>query len=102
MSSVIPVACLLSDQELRKREAALLSEFKSFVISAEELENGYAFRLPGDRKSLAVVNELILAERECCPFLTFEFRAEPQMGPLVLRMSGPPGTREFLKSVLGM
>lgn len=99
MSDQTPVACSLSDEEFRRREATLLAWFKSAVITTEELEHGYCFRLPGDRPSLAAIADLISAERECCPFLTFELRAEPKMGPLVLRITGPAPSKEFLKSV---
>src|SRR6266571_5380074 len=68
-----PVACRLSDTELRKREATLLAQFiKAAVISTEELENGYAFHVRGDKESMALVGELIAAERDCCRFLKFE------------------------------
>ncbi|MFY9531909.1 MAG: hypothetical protein WAR24_23645, partial [Candidatus Acidiferrales bacterium] len=80
MSDDIRVACCLSDAELRKREATLLAQFKSALMATEELPDGYAFRVPGDKKWIAVVAELIVAERECCPFLTFELAAQPNYG----------------------
>ena len=46
-----------------------------------------------------LVADLIIAERECCPFLTFQLTAESQMGALTLRVTGPDGTKEFLKSI---
>jgi hypothetical protein len=95
----MPVACCLSDEELRKREATLLAEFKSALSAIEELEDGYAFRIPGDKKWIVLAAELIAAERECCPFLKFELVAEPGMGPGTVRMTGPAGTKEFLKSI---
>ena len=100
MSDEIPVACCLSDEELRNREATLLAQFRAALIESEELKDGYSFRLPGDKKSMALVAELIMAERECCPFLKFELSMEPGMGPVSVRMTGPAGTREFLKSIL--
>lgn len=100
MSEEIPIACCLSSEELRHREATLVAEFKSIRGEVEELDDGYAFRMPGDSKSLAITAELISAERECCPFLTFELLAEPKLGPLVLRVTGPSGSKEFLRSLL--
>jgi len=100
MPDEIPIACTLSNADLRKREAMLLAEDKSALIATEELDDGYGFRIRGDRKWLAVVTELISAERECCPFLKFELTADSNMGPLMLRMTGPAGTKEFLKSIL--
>ena len=66
-SDDIPVACCLSTAEFREREATLLAHFRSAVNETDELPDGYAFRLPGDGKWIAVVAELIVAERECCP-----------------------------------
>lgn len=100
MADEIPVACCLSSEELRSREATLLAQFKSALLTTEELSDGYLFRIPGDKKWLAVAAELIAAERECCPFLRFELTAEPAMGPVTVRMIGPAGTKEFLKSIL--
>ena len=98
----IPVACALSDAELRQREATLLAQFKSAITATAELAGGYLFRIHGDEKCLALVSDLILAERECCPFLRFDLTAEPNLGPLTLRVTGPPGTKEFLKSIFGI
>lgn len=100
MADEIPVACCLSSEELRTREATLLAQFKSARLTTEELSDGYLFRIPGDKKWLAVAAELIAAERECCPFLRFELTAEPAMGPVTVRMTGPAGTKEFLKAIL--
>ena len=100
MRNEIPVACGLSDEELHHREATLLAQFKAAMMDSAELSDGYVFRFPGDKKWILLVAELIVAERECCPFLKFELRAEPGMGPASLRMTGPEGTKEFLKSIL--
>jgi hypothetical protein len=96
----MPVACCLTSAELREREATILAQFRSAVIDTEELLNGYAFRVPGDRKWVAITAEMIVAERECCPFLTFEFVAQPSMGPVIVRVTGPAGTKDFLKTIL--
>ena len=76
------------------------AQFRSAVVEAEELQEGYGFRLPSDGKWMMLVAELIVAERECCPFLTFELASLPNKGPLILRVIGPPGTKEFVKTVL--
>lgn len=95
----IPVACRLSSPELRERETTLLAQFRSAVIGTEELPDGYAFRLPGDGKWVAIVAELIVAERQCCPFLTFDLIAQPNMGPLIVRLTGPAGTKDFVRTI---
>jgi len=81
------------DLELRDREATLLAQFRSAVIEIEELQEGYAFRLPGDGEWIGLIAELIVAERECCPFLAFEVAALPNMGRVIVRVIGPAGTK---------
>ena len=96
----MPIACSLTTVELRDREAKLLAEFRSAVIETEEIQGGYAFHLPGEDKWIRLVVELIVAERKCCPFLTFEVTALPKMGPLIVCVTGPDGTKEFLRALL--
>lgn len=98
-SDDMPIACGLTSAELGERAATLFAQFRSAVIETEELRDGYAFRVPGDRKWVAIIAEMIVAERECCPFLTFEFVAQPSMGPVIVRVTGPAGTKDFLKTV---
>lgn len=94
-----PIVCSLTTAELREREATLLAQFRSAVVETEELQEGFAFRLTGDGKLIGLTAELIVAERECCPFLTFELVALPDKGPVIVRVTGPAGTKEFVKSV---
>jgi len=49
LSANLPVMCSLSDAEKREREATLIARFRSGVLAAEELDDGYSFRLPGER-----------------------------------------------------
>jgi hypothetical protein len=79
---------------------ALLAEFRSAVIEIGELQDGFTFRLPGNGKWIGVIAELLVAARECCPFLAFQMAALPNMGPLIVRVTGPPGTKEFLRTIL--
>jgi hypothetical protein len=98
-STSAPIACSLTTAELRNREATLLAELNSAVTKTEELPQGYAFHLPGAINLIRLMAELIVAERECCPFLTFELTALPNLGEAILRITGPAGTKEFLRSV---
>ena len=95
-----PIACCLTSAELCERVATLFAQFRSAVIATEELSDGYAFRVPGDGKWIGLIAKMIVAERECCPFLTFELVAGPNMGPVIVRVVGPAGAKEFLKTVL--
>ena len=99
-SDDIPVACCLTSAELREREATLIAQFSSAVIGTEELRDGYAFRVPGDGKCITMIAKMIAAERACCPFLTFELVAQPNMGSVIVRVTGPAGAKDFLRTVL--
>ncbi len=95
-----PIACSLTTVELRDREATLLAEFRSRVIEIEELEEGYAFRLPSNGKWIGLIAELIMAERECCPFLAFELAVLPKYGTNDCSGEWSSRTKEFLRTVL--
>jgi hypothetical protein len=95
-SDDMPIACCLTSAELRERAATLLAQSRSAVIGTEELRDGYAFRVSGDGKWIAMIAKMIVAERECCPFLMFEFVAQPNMGPVIVSVTGPNGVKEFL------
>jgi hypothetical protein len=58
------------------------------------------FIFRNEHKWIRLVVELIVAERECCPFLTFEATALPNMGPIIVRVTGPAAIKEFLKTLL--
>lgn len=62
-----------------------------------EIENGYEFMFPGEGGMVADIVELVVAERTCCPFLTFEILFEAAGGPVLLRVTGPDGAREFIR-----
>lgn len=96
----ISVACSLTTVELRVHEATLLAQLRSAVIETEELQEGYAFHLNGDGEWIGLIVELMVAERECCPFLAFELIALPNKGPVIVRVTGPAGTKEFLRTLL--
>ena len=95
----LPIACCLTSAELREREATLLAKFRSAVIETQELANGYAFRVPGEGEWIGVIVEMIVAERKCCPFLTFELIAQAGMGPVMVCVTGPAGAKDFLKAL---
>jgi hypothetical protein len=59
-----PIVCSLTTVELRDREATLLAQFRSAIIETEELQEGYAFRLPGDGRSHEKVSALRLSFSE--------------------------------------
>jgi hypothetical protein len=90
---------LALSQEVRKRhfeelEPALLKLTKS----TRELPDGYEFEFPADNSAYQLLTEWTFQERLCCPFFDIELRFDREGGPLWLRLTGRPGTKEFIKA----
>ena len=96
----IPIACSLTDSDFQERRAGVLTTVRGGVVETRELEDGYAYQFPSDVSWLATLANLIAVERECCSFLRFNLRIEPGEGPIWLELTGPPGTKDFLNSIL--
>src|SRR6267154_5512042 len=65
--------------------------------STRELPDGYEFELPPDKGTYQLLTEWAFRERLCCPFFDIDVRYERENGPLWLRLTGRPGTKEFIK-----
>jgi hypothetical protein len=101
-TSDLPIACSLSDEDLRRRREALASDIYKNFEQVDELPDGYAFRYPGGEEWASRLLEFITFERACCPFITFELSFEPAQGPLWLRLRGAAGVKEFIREELRM
>ena len=99
MDSQLPIACALSDTAFRQRREGLLQTVAAAVVKKHELANGFAYCFPPEPKWIAELAQVITFERECCPFLQFALRVEPENGPIWLELTGPEGTKDFLKSI---
>src|SRR5688500_2617047 len=97
----IPIACNLTDAEFQARRVGVLQTVADGVVETKELADGFAYRFPSEVSWLTALTNLIVVERACCPFLQFSLRLEPGEGPIWLELTGPPGTKEFLNSILG-
>ncbi|HET7107458.1 MAG TPA: hypothetical protein VFI38_11660 [Candidatus Acidoferrum sp.] len=100
MSDEISIACTLTDAEFREREALLLARFKAAVGEATEVPDGFTFSAPGAKEWIALLAEVMAAERECCPFLRFALTAEPDMGVVTLSVTGPAAAKPLIKKLL--
>ena len=98
-SRELPIACSLTDPEFQQRRSELLKTFQGALLETKELDEGYAYRFPSSANWILELAQLITFERECCPFLRFNLRLEPANGPLWLELTGPEGTKDFLKSL---
>jgi hypothetical protein len=96
----LPVACALTAPELRERRETVLAAVRARVREVRELGSGYALRFDPEDGGLAELATLIELERQCCPFLRFDLAVLPANGPVWLELTGPEGTREFLRTIL--
>ena len=96
----LPVACMLSPMALRARREGLLSKLLQRAEEHQELPEGHRLRFAASEEMLAMITDMVEAERQCCRFLRFQITVEPDGGPISLELSGPPGTREFLSALL--
>jgi hypothetical protein len=100
-----PFACnaFALSQEVRKRHFEELGPaLLKLKKSTRELPDGYEFELPADNKTYQLLTEWAFQERLCCPFFDIDLRFEREGGPLWLRLTGRPGTKEFIKEEFGI
>lgn len=96
----LPIVCSLSTPNLAERGRELTRNVFGGALGVEGLEDGYEFVFPGGTSWATRLVEVINAERACCPFFAFELRFEPGGGPIRLRVRGPEGAKEFMKTEL--
>src|ERR1700761_6263003 len=82
----------------RKRHSEVLSPaLKSAKRNTSELSDGYAFQVRSDAKTFATVSEWVGNERRCCRFFKFDIHVGGKSSPIVLRITGPEGVKQFIK-----
>lgn len=94
----LPIACTLTAAELHERRRTVLEKAKQGIVETRELESGYALSFPAGGDWLKELAALVDLERQCCPFLTFRITVEANSGPVWLEITGPDGTKDFLKN----
>lgn len=84
--------------ELRKRHFEELGpKLRTLRKNVRELKDGYEFEFPGDAATYQLLSEWAIQERLCCPFFNIALQMESEGGSLWLRLTGRPGTKEFIK-----
>ena len=85
----LPIACNLTETELRQRRQAIMSAFGNIQVTVSDLPDGYAYIFPATSEALMEIARLVDLERECCPFLTFRIVVEASQEPMRLEVTGP-------------
>lgn len=95
----IPLACNMNVFTPAERELHVQTTHKLLqtLQNIREAESGYEFSFPNEKEMIATVAEFISKERLCCPFLEFALKVPPHNEPISLLLTGPEGTKEFLR-----
>ena len=99
-----PFACNISALTAAERHRhfdELGPALRAVKTGVNELPNGYEFSFPSDRKTVAMLLEWVDQERLCCPFFDISIRFEPEGGSVWMRLTGRPGTKEFIQADAG-
>ena len=100
-----PFACnafALSPQVRKRHFEELGPALIKLKKSIRELPDGYEFELPADNQTYQLLTEWAFQERLCCPFFDIDLRFDRENGPLWLRLTGRPGTKDFIKEEFGI
>jgi hypothetical protein len=100
-----PFACnaFALSPEVRKRHFEELGPtLLKLKKSVRELPDGYELELPADNTTYQLLTEWAFQERLCCPFFDIDLRFNREGGPLWLRLTGRPRTKEFIKEEFGI
>jgi hypothetical protein len=92
----LPIACTLTEAELRERRKRLAASFHRMNVTASELVDGYAFTFAAGSDALMDIAALIDMERRCCPFLNFRLIIEAANAPMRLEVTGPNETKALI------
>lgn len=99
-ASAKPITCKLTTPELQKRKATVIEELKTLVIGRKELTDGFSYEFEGSDQNLDKLSEFIKTERMCCDFFTFQLTVKENVAYLAI--TGPNGSKKFLKDEVGL
>jgi hypothetical protein len=96
----LPIACTLSPAALSARRQGLLSMLWRRAEDHVQFSDGHRLRFAASEETLSMIARTVEAERQCCRFLRFQITVEPDGGPILLELTGPPGTAEFISALV--
>src|SRR5215470_8083206 len=99
-----PFACdknALSPAERKRHFDELGPALHKLATGIHELSDGYEFQFRNDATTYKLLTEWVYQETACCPFFDIAVRLDREGGPLWLRLTGRPGTKEFIQADFG-
>ena len=95
-----PVVCKLTDKEFKIRIEFLRATIFSQVKMIKELTDGYEYVFEQPQEFSLQLAELIVYERQCCPFFHFFLNFEPENGPVKLQIVGSKEIKQMLFTLI--
>jgi hypothetical protein len=83
---------------LGRRRAELRASVLAQAESAERRPDGYRWCFRHTPDLFARLGPIIDSERHCCRFLRFAIAADQDQGSVMMGVTGPAGTADFLES----
>jgi hypothetical protein len=96
-----PLICKLTTPELQERKKTIIAELKLMMLEKAETANGIKFKFEASDRMLDLITSFIKTERLCCDFFIFTLTLSDASGYTWLELSGPQGTKEFIKTEIG-
>ena len=100
VKSESPLACnltALTPAERARHFDEVGPKLRSMRKGVRELPDGYELEFPADTSTYRLLTEWAAAERACCPFFDIDVRSTREGGPLLLRLTGREGVKQFIK-----
>ncbi len=95
------LVCKLTTPELQERKRTVIAELKATMLERKETESGVCYKFDGSDKMVDLLTSFIKTERLCCDFFTFNLSISDEKSFVWLELSGPEGTKDFIKSEVG-
>jgi hypothetical protein len=96
------LTCELTTPELRERKATVIASLKKEMIGKKELKNGFAYKFAGTDTMVDELTTFVKTERACCGFFIFNLSISGNKSEAWLEITGPKGTKEFIRTELGL
>jgi len=94
------LTCKLTTPELKERKSEVIANLKRQILRTRELKNGFAYRFPGSDSIVDELAAFVKTERVCCDFFNFTLSISGNKTEAWLKITGPPGAKEFIKTEL--
>lgn len=91
-------SCRLAADEMTRRVAEV-SDLLQQATEIQECDDGYVFEFPGNAAAARRLLEFINAERQCCPFISFELTFQPDQGPIGVRIGGSDKLKVLVRTL---